>query len=159
MQARLERARSLLRSETTLVLATMDEDLAPRSTPLFYCVDDGLRLYWFSSRWSVHSRNCVRNPAAAVAVFAPASRWKQIRGVQLWGRVSVVRDREVRGTMERRYCERFELGRVLAAAMRRAALYCFTPERLRYVENVRRFGERFEIMLPGNGRNQPFGRQ
>lgn len=151
MQTRLERVHTLLRSQATLVLATVDEDLAPRSTPLFYLArraaleNEPLLLFWFSSRTSVHSRNCARHPAAAAAVFAPARGWRQIRGAQFWGRVALVADPELRTPIEREYCERFELGRVPAAAMRRSALYCFTPQRVRYIENLRRFGEKFEI--------------
>jgi uncharacterized protein YhbP (UPF0306 family) len=151
MQTRLERVRSLLRSETTLVLATVDDDQAPRSTPLFYVApaaglkNEAPRLFWFSSPASMHSRNCARQPAAAAAVFAPAGRWQQIRGAQLWGRVAAVADPELRTRIEREYCQRFALGKSLAPAMRRASLYCFTPVRVRCIENVRRFGEKFEI--------------
>jgi uncharacterized protein YhbP (UPF0306 family) len=159
MQARLERVHRLLRSETTMVLATVDEDLAPRCTPLFYWADDALRLYWFSSRASVHSRNCTRRPAAAAAVFAPARHWKEIRGAQLWGRVALVQDRELRQRIEHEYRERFGVGRVLAPAIQRAALYCFTPERVRYMANARRFGENFEISGASEGLPQSFGRQ
>ena len=163
MQTRLERVRTLLRSQTTLVLATVDENLAPRSTPLFYLVRAAAaqrevpRLYWFSSRTSEHSRNCARRPAAAAAVFASARGWKQIRGAQFWGRVALVADPELRTPIEREYCERFELGKVPAAAMRRSALYCFTPQRVRYIENLRRFGERFEISF--EKKVQTLGRQ
>ena len=165
MHTRLNRVHTLLRCETTLVLATVDEDRAPRSTPLLYLAraaareSEALRLYWFSSPSSAHSRNCARNPAAAAAVFAPARRWQQIRGAQLWGRVAVVADPELRRIIGREYCERFELGRVPAAAMRRAALYCLTPERVRYIENMRRFGEKFEISFEKKQTPQPLERQ
>ena len=163
MQTRLERVRNLLRNETTMVLATIDADGTPRSTPLFYVApaatvkNEPPRLYWFSSGTSMHSRNCARDPAVAAAVFAPARGWKQIRGAQLWGKVAVVANLEERARIEREYGERFELGRAPAAAMRHASLYCLTAVRARYIENVRRFGEKFEISF--EKKSQSAGRQ
>ena len=59
---------AFLKSQSTLALATVAGDGSPRVTPLFYLVDDELRMYWFSSAASEHSKSLRRNPAAAAAV-------------------------------------------------------------------------------------------
>lgn len=148
MKSKLDRIRSLLSSQTTLVLATTDEDSAPLSTPLFFIADDGLRLYWFSSRSSIHSRNCARNPAASISISRDARRWQEILGVQMKGTISIVTERDLRKSITRDYCERLQLGNLFAFAIRRSTLYCFTPSWVRYLDNTRRFGYKFELNLP-----------
>jgi uncharacterized protein YhbP (UPF0306 family) len=147
MKGKLERVRSLLLSQTTLALATADENSMPRATPLFYVADDALRLNWFSSRSSLHSRNLARNPQVSVAIFREVESWRQIQGVQMQGSVAVISDKKLRESITKDYCERFQLGNLFALAIGRSALYCFTPSWLRYIDNTRRFGYKFELEL------------
>jgi uncharacterized protein YhbP (UPF0306 family) len=147
MKSKLERVRSLLLSQTTLVLATADENSMPRSTPLFYLADESLRLYWFSSRSSLHSRNLARNPQASVAVFRHVEGWRQIQGIQMQGAVGLVAGKSLHESLTRDYCQRFQLGNLFALAIGRSALYCFTPSWVRYIDNTRRFGYKFELDL------------
>ena len=144
--SRLGQVAELLRSESTLALSTAS-DGAPRSTPLFYIADDALRLYWFSSASSEHSRTLRQNPEAAIAVYRPTADWRRIQGVQMRGRASAVAERERRSEIAAAYCERFGLGPVFKTAMARSRLYVFEPHWIRYVDNSKRFGYRFEIRL------------
>ena len=152
---KLDQVRALLRSQTTLVLATTGADSLPRSTPLFFFADDGLRLYWFSSSSSLHSRNCARNPEASIAISNHARRWQQIQGVQMQGSVSLVAERSLRNTVARAYSARFQLGNLFAFTIRRSSLYCFTPSWVRYLDNSRRFGYKFEMALPADRQESP----
>ena len=144
---RLETIAALLKSQSTLALATLAGDGSPRITPLFYLLEDDLRLYWFSSAASEHSRILKRNPAAAVTVYRPAERWREIRGVQMRGAVSAIGDRVRRRSIAESYAERFRLGKVLQAGISRSGLYMFQPSWIRYIDNSRRFGYRFEVRL------------
>jgi len=146
--ATYRRIKSLLRRQTTLVLATADQDAEPRSTPLFFIAGNDLRLYWFSSPASRHSRNCAGNSRASVAVFREARGWRQIRGVQMDGLVSIVADPDLRRELTRKYRARFGLGGDFEAIIRRSALYSFTPARARYVDNSRKFANKIELRLP-----------
>jgi uncharacterized protein YhbP (UPF0306 family) len=151
MKSKLERVHSLVSGQTTLALATADENSMPRTTPLFYLADDALRLYWFSSRSSLHSRNLARNPQASVAIFPHAENWRQIQGVQMQGAVTIVADKKLRESVTWDYCERFQLGNLFSLAIGRSSLYCFTPSWLRYIDNTRRFGYKFELDLSKAG--------
>jgi uncharacterized protein YhbP (UPF0306 family) len=143
---------AFLKSQSTLSLATTAEDGAPRAAPLFYFSDNHLRLYWLSSASSRHSRNLKRRPQAAVSVYSPTEDWTQIRGVQMRGSVATVADRfERRGIVEA-YCARFGLGPHLDAAIARSRLYRFQPEWIRYLDNSKRFGYKFELTLGVAGR-------
>lgn len=148
MNDKLRQIRSLLTRHTTLVLATADHDSRPRSTPLFFIVGLDLRLYWFSSRSSLHSRNCARSPQASVAVFRTTRDWQKIRGVQMDGAVSLIRDPAVRRQVVGDYRARFGLGDRFASTIGRSALYCFVPAWVRYLDNSRGFGFKFEMSLP-----------
>jgi uncharacterized protein YhbP (UPF0306 family) len=148
MSDKLDPIRSLLREQATLVLATTGSEGVPRSTPLFFLADDSFNLYWFSSRSSLHSRNCQLSPDASVSVSTDARTWQQIKGIQLQGRVSIIADRALRKSITARYIERFQLGNLFSLAIRRSSLYCFTPHWLRYLDNTRRFGYKFETVLP-----------
>jgi len=147
MNENFQQIRSFLARQSTLVLATVDGEANPRSTPLFFLADDDLRLYWFSARSSLHSCNCALNPRASVAIFRNTRNWRQIRGVQMDGRVSVISDRALRRQLTHDYCARFGLEDRFRGAIRRSALYCFTPAWLRYMDNSREFGFKFELKL------------
>jgi len=135
----------LLQSQSTLALATAAADGTPYVAPLFYLVDDALRLYWFSSANSRHSRNLKRDPAAAVTVYWPTENWREIRGVQMRGTVSVVSDPARRSAIAAAYSARFQLGTAWRAVQARSRLYEFQPSWVRYLDNSIRFGYRFEF--------------
>lgn len=136
---------AFLESQNTLALATLADPGLARVTPLYYLAGKDLRLYWFSSAASEHSRSLRANPQAAVTVYRPSRSWREIRGVQMRGRVSQVKDKEERRAVQAIYAERFALGRILRAALAQSRLYVFEPEWARYIDNSRRFRRRCEL--------------
>jgi len=143
-QKEWERIGALLREQSTLALATVDEDGLASVAPLFYLVDEGLTLYWLSSEKSEHSRNVAREPRVAGTVYAEADRWKQIRGVQMRGVASTVTDPALRKKLIGEYCRRFHLGRVFQLVIRRSTLYALRPQFFRFIDNSSGFGAGFE---------------
>lgn len=148
----LQDVRKFLCAQNTLSLATLDAGGAPRSTPLFYWMDEALDLFWFSSASSEHSRDLARQPGAAVSVYRQTEDWKQIRGVQMRGRAEQVADPELRRQVETAYAERFRLNAFLRLALRQSSLYRFRPEWLRYVDNSVRFGFKQEFPIGRDAR-------
>jgi len=141
----LELVAALLGEETTLSLATIGEDGHACVAPLFYIVDENLSLYWLSSESSLHSLNLSRTPRAAATVYRNVESWRKIRGVQMRGTVSKVTDPKRRAALLKSYCERFKLGRVPRLALRLSTLYSFQPDFIRYIDNARGFGYKFEL--------------
>jgi len=141
----LESISALLRTETTLSLATTGEDGEASVAPLFYFADEDLSLYWLSDKNSQHSRNLARSPKVAATVYRNALNWKQICGVQMRGSAAMVIDQERRARLIEAYCERFRLGRVLRLAARQSALFVFEPDFFRFIDNARGFGSKFEL--------------
>jgi uncharacterized protein YhbP (UPF0306 family) len=144
---RVELVAGLLASENTLALATGGAE-TPQVAPLFYLPADGLGLYWFSAANSAHSRALRKDSAAAVTVYHATDQWQEIRGVQMRGTVSVVTASKDRRRVALAYAERFHLGPSFALVMRRSRLYLFRPTWIRYIDNSKRFGFKFEVTLP-----------
>lgn len=138
---------SLLASQSTLSLATVEDHGAPRVTPLFY-VAAGLRLYWFSSARSTHSRNLKKRPAVFAAIYPCTYEWREIRGLQMRGTASAVADRALRKSIAAAYRERFRLGAMFEARLSHSTLYEFRPAWVRCVDNSRGVGYKFEIATP-----------
>jgi hypothetical protein len=142
---------ALLAEETTLALATGGEDGLAAVTPLFYIADEKLTLYWLSSEASPHSQNLRNESRAAVTVYREAESWRQIRGVQMRGLVSKVANPERRRALLKTYCGRFKLGRGLRLAIRQSVLYEFYPNFIRYIDNAKGFGCKFELTRQPEG--------
>lgn len=138
---------AFLREQNTLSLSTVDEAGAPWVTPLFYIADADLKLYWLSSEKSLHSRNIAHHANVSGAVYRHADSWRQIRGVQVRGHAAVILDQEQRAGLVKLYCARFELGALFRAAISQTTLYCFAPQFVRYIDNSKRFGYRFEFTV------------
>ena len=141
----LERIATLLREETTLSLATVKETGEPCVTPLFYIVDEELSLYWLSSESSLHSVNLQRRPGAAITVYRHAVKWKEIRGVQMHGSVTMITDPKLRRAVIKTYCQRFQLKAIFRIAISRCALYKFMPEFIRSIDNLESFAAKMEL--------------
>jgi uncharacterized protein YhbP (UPF0306 family) len=137
---------ALLREETTLSLATMNETGEPCVAPLFYIVDEELSLFWLSSEASLHSGNLRRIPRAAITIYRHAVNWKDIRGVQMRGSVAVIADPKLRSTIVKTYCQLFQLNADFRLVIRRCALYKFKPDFIRYIDNSESFGAKVELL-------------
>jgi hypothetical protein len=62
--------------------------------------------------------------------------------------VSAIGDRALRRPIAESYAERFRLGKILQAIISRSSLYTFQPSWIRYIDNSRRLGYRFEVRIP-----------
>jgi uncharacterized protein YhbP (UPF0306 family) len=146
-EEQLEWTAELLRTQSTLSLATVDAEGLPSVAPLFYLMDPNLTLYWLSSANSLHSRNLMREPRASATVYRSVENWKEICGVQMRGRVAAIREAARRRELLVRYCDRFQLGKFLHFAIRTSTLWAFQPEWVRGIDNSKRFGWKFEIEI------------
>lgn len=147
MNEDLETIAAFLREQSTLALATTDEQGQPCVAPLYYIVDEDLTLFWLSSEASLHSENLKRAPSAAATIYRQSENWREIRGVQLRGTVTVIADPKRRRALIKTYCQRFQLGAVFKAAISQCSLYALRPVFFRSIDNSGVFGHKFEIAL------------
>ena len=152
----LQLVAALLAAQSTLSLATTNENGQAYVTPLFYYfVEPEFALCWLSSADSQHSRNLARNSAAAVTVYRQTEKWQEICGVQMTGQAVRIEDRARRKTIVAGYMKRFHLGTIFRLAISRSVLYAFRPAWIRYLDNSKRFGYKTELTLPPEGNDAP----
>jgi uncharacterized protein YhbP (UPF0306 family) len=132
--------------QSTIVLSVSDATGMTHSAPLFFGVTEDLELYWLSSVKSMHSRFLALNRGCSIAAYRSTFEWREIAGVQMRGTAKKV-DRSRRPALFAEYSSRFRLGNLLSHAIARSTMYSFRPEWMRYTDNQRRFGFRFELAL------------
>jgi uncharacterized protein len=148
LEPRLSAVLALLRGQSTMTLSTCDDAGWPQATPLFYYVDDDLGLHWYSAAHSAHSKHILRERRVSVAVSVPTEQWREIRGVQMRGEVSMITG-QARNTINGLFCARFDLGATFRLVMMQSRLFRFQPSWIRYLDNTKGLGYKFEINPPG----------
>lgn len=143
-----------LKSHNTMSLATCASGV-PWAATVFYASDE-MRLYFFSAPESRHCQNIATNGRVAVTIQEDYDDWRQIKGIQLEGRVELVD-----GVMEktkamaiyaRKYSDVIKLfsdpgSGVFYKAFLKVKFYCVTPEKLFFIDNAQGFGKRQELAL------------
>ena len=143
---KIRKVYEFLQSESTLVLSTLSAGAAVHSTPLFYSVAENLDLMWLSSADSRHSQSVRVEPQVSIAVFRATFEWRKIAGVQMHGFCSIVEGPE-RSPILDAYRSRSQLGTVMSFAVSTSLVYRFRPQWVRYIDNQKRFGYKFELLL------------
>jgi ADP-ribose pyrophosphatase len=142
-----ERVLKLIRSHHTASIATVgpagSHDAGePHAASVFYAVDRRGRLIFLSKAESRHGRHIGAAAPVAVTVAAPHSGWRDIQGVQLWGRAECLSGAAKASAMAV-YLARFpfvsDLLRdpKLVERLRGIEAYRVTPERAALTDNVR----------------------
>lgn len=137
-----------------MTLATSANDL-PWAATVFYASDD-LRLYFFSAPESRHCENLASNPRVAVTIQEDYKDWRQIKGIQLEGRVvlvdGVIEKAKAMAIYARKYPDVIKLfsdpaSGIFHKAFLKVKFYCVVPERILYIDNAQGFGKRQELVI------------
>lgn len=148
-------ARELIRSECVMALATAGEGGA-WAAPVYYVFFRGA-FYFFSNPESRHIQESEGGQAAA-AIYPEAASWKEIRGIQMSGRIRGVRPGPKALGAGLAYAAKYpfireffgpgeEVDPERIAGRFRARLYRFTPDLVFYLDNRIRFGFRKAVRL------------
>jgi uncharacterized protein YhbP (UPF0306 family) len=146
-------AMALIDRQKTLVLATSDQN-HPWAAPVYY-VHVRPAFYFFSSTRSKHIEQALANNANSAALFSDADQWQQIEGIQMVGRIKVVRKKMELLRVTTHYLKKFPMAKSLLAGKENAekrfsatvSLYAFQPERVYYMNNRTGLGTRIELSL------------
>ena len=147
---------SLLTEQTTMTLATADENNA-WAAPVYYVFFDSA-FYFLSDPKSRHIQESLQNSQTAASVHAAASTWQAIRGVQMSGRVQQVAFGREALRVLKAYLAKYPFTREffpknspldLASFSDRfgVRLYKFIPTLVYYLDNQIRFAFRTEVKL------------
>jgi uncharacterized protein YhbP (UPF0306 family) len=143
-----------LQSHNTMTLATC-ADSVPWAATVFYASDD-LSLYFFSAPDSRHCQNLAINSRVAVTVQEDYKDWRQIKGVQLEGRVtlvdSMIEKAKAMAIYGHKYPDVISLftnpaSGVFYKAFLKVKFYRVTPEKVFFIDNAQGFGKRQELLL------------
>ena len=149
-------AEDLMRAESTMTLGTARGNMA-WCAPIYYIYVKHC-FYFFSDPASRHIQESLANTQASSAIYAPASTWQEIRGVQMSGSVETISPGLEAIEVVRAYLKKFPFtkdffspGQALnlsAFTSRfRVKLYRFKPSLIYYMDNSIRFGFREKITI------------
>lgn len=130
-----------------MTLATAGLDGEPHAADVYFAADDDLNLYFFSDPLSQHSLDVARNPRAAATIHPECHDWKEIRGLQLRGRVEPVSDSDKWRRAWRLYRDKFPFVSELEHVVSQNQLFVFKSEWIRLVDNRKGFGYKQEWVL------------
>jgi uncharacterized protein YhbP (UPF0306 family) len=145
---------SYLQSHNTMTLATCAGDL-PWAATVFYASDE-FRLYFFSSPESRHCQNLAANPHVAVTVQEDYKDWREIKGIQLEGKVVAVESMLEKAKAMTVYAWKYPAviklftnpaSGILYQAFLKVKFYCVLPEKVFYIDNAQGFGKRQDLTI------------
>jgi uncharacterized protein YhbP (UPF0306 family) len=149
-------AHRLVDAQNTLTLATAEGDTAWAASVYYVFVKS--TFYFLSGPNSRHITEALRNGQASGAVHASASTWKEIRGLQMSGRVRAVKPGLEAVQVLRAYLKKYPfttdffkenvpLDLDTFAERFGVKLYGFIPSLVYYLDNRIRFAFREEVTL------------
>lgn len=139
--------REFLDAQRTLTLAVADEDGPWAADVYFVRTETGL--CFFSSPKSRHAQALAADPTAAGTVHAEAEGWRDIRGIQMAGRVAEIPDRAERRAAIDAYLAKFPFAKPLLVGdlLDKVRFYRFTPETVLWIDNSEGLGKRVEVRI------------
>jgi uncharacterized protein YhbP (UPF0306 family) len=149
-------AEDLIKAQSTMTLATARENIA-WTAPVYY-VNLKYCFYFFSDPASRHIQESLAGNQASSAIYAPASTWQEIRGIQMSGVVETTSPGLEAIEAVRAYLKKFAFtkdffspGQALDlssfTSRFRVKLYRFKPTFIYYMDNSIRFGFREKVCL------------
>ena len=146
----------LIEEQSTMTLATAKGNVA-WSAPVYYVFFKS-SFYFFSDPTSRHIHESLASGQASCSIYANASTWQEIRGIQMSGHVETVAPRLGAIEVIRAYLKKFPFTKDffkpgqaldLEAFVKRfkVKLYRFKPTLVYYLDNSIRFGFREEVLL------------
>lgn len=147
---------SLITEQTTMTLATADKNKA-WAAPVYYVFSESA-FYFLSAPKSRHIQESLQSGQASASIHAAASTWKEIRGLQMTGRVLPVEAGREALRALRTYLKKYPFTRDFFDQNARldltsfkdrfgVRLYKFMPALVYYLDNQIRFAFREEIKL------------
>ena len=136
--------REFLDAQRTLTLAIADDD-GPWAADVYY-VRIGRDLCFFSSPKSRHAQSTATDGRAAGTIHAEAQGWRDIRGVQMAGRVEEIPRGAARGAAVDAYLDKFPFAKPLLVGdlLKKVRFYRFTPKTILWIDNSEGLGKRVD---------------
>jgi uncharacterized protein YhbP (UPF0306 family) len=143
-----------IKAHNTMTLATSMDDV-PWAATVFYA-SDHFKLYFFSAPDSRHGQNLATNPRVGITIQEDYGDWREIKGIQLEGTVTMVdsltQKAKAMTIYARKYPKIIQLfsnpgSGIFYQAFLKVKFYCVSPERLFFINNEKGFGKRQELII------------
>lgn len=159
MQAEMDAKEAVLALIASLHVCSLatTADGRPHAVSLMYA-HQGFRLFWFSDPATEHSRyiDAASPSRVAVTIAADFRDFATIRGVQMAGVAQRLTDHRQRKAALALLTVRYGFlagadggPGPLARALRKAAIYRFTPDHITYIDNTKGFGSKMTFAPNG----------
>jgi uncharacterized protein YhbP (UPF0306 family) len=146
----------IIRAQSTMTLATARGEVA-WAAPVYYVYLKSC-FYFFSDPNSRHIQESLANDQASSAIYAPATTWQEIRGIQMSGSIEIISPGLEAIEAVRAYLKKFtftkdffaygqDLDLNAFASRFRVKLYRFKPSLIYYMDNSISFGFREKVNL------------
>lgn len=132
---------------SAMTLATSGANRQPHAAAVYFAADQELRFYFFSDPGSQHGQHINANPQAAAAIYPECFDWRDIRGLQMHGKVLQLEDGQNWDAAWQIYQQKFPFAAGMKDIVARNRLYAFIPDWLRLVDNRQGFGFKKEWRL------------
>lgn len=129
---------------TTMTIATSGSDGEPHAAAVYFVCDKQLNFFFFSSPQSQHSRDISDQPRAAATIHPECFEWQDIRGLQLRGTITPIKDQSEWHQAWKLYQIKFPFVSDLEEILTRNLLHKLRPDWIRLVDNRRGFGFKLE---------------
>lgn len=88
-------ARTIIKSNIYLTLATCDRKQIPWAAPVYYAVNSSYHFYFISQIHSLHSEHILHNPRVGIAIFDSHQPEGTGNGVQASGKATLLKIDEI----------------------------------------------------------------
>jgi hypothetical protein len=134
---------------TTMTIATVGETGEPHAAAVYFASDKRLKLFFFSSPESAHTRDILADARAAVTIYPECRSWQDIRGLQLRGTVRQLAHGPDWERAWEIFAAKFPFIAELRPVVASNEFYVFEPFWLRLIDNRLGFGHKQEWRLEG----------
>lgn len=150
-----QKAWAYLQTHNTVVLATCSQEVS-WSAAVFYA-NRQWRLYFLSEPHTRHMQDIKANPVVAATVTEDYKDWREIKGLQMRGRVEPASTIEWPLAVEA-YLAKFPFAREflrpdklwqVAGKKLNARFYRFSPEEVYFLDNASGFSSRTQVQITG----------
>jgi uncharacterized protein YhbP (UPF0306 family) len=137
---------------STMTLATANQAGEAHAAPVYFAVralptPREFELIFFSAPDSRHGQDLANSSLASAAMYPETNHWQEIRGLQISGRVRLLKSGSEWNSAWEVFKAKFPFVAELENIIRRNALYAMQPTWVRLVDNRRGFGYKQEWTL------------
>ena len=143
----VEIAKDIIKNNIYLTLSTTDGK-KPWATPLYYCADNKYNFYFISQMDSLHTKNILKDPKVAFAIFDSHQKEGTGNGVQASGKAYLLKkEKEIAEALRWFHTNFIEIKKEKVLGNSKYKLFKITPEHFYVLDPEAKVDKRVEVKL------------